>query len=84
MPTAPTGLTKAEDGGVTTLTWNHDGADLAKFEVMAREGATGVWRSVVMAPKADFGTGPYLVLVGSLPGEQWTVRAVAPNGGVST
>lgn len=86
-PPAPTNLQLAAtaDGDPTvTLTWAHTGVDLDRFEVLRRKVGDAIWESHVLAPKAQFGAGPYSLVVASAPTTQWAVRAIAADGSVST
>ena len=85
-PAAPTSftLTPGSSGDPTvTLTWSHSGTDLDRFEILRRPISGTTWDSVVLAPKADFGTGPYSFVTASRPDTQWAVRALNAAGEVS-
>jgi hypothetical protein len=78
-------ITPVADGDPTiNLDWAHDGVDLDRFEVLYRLVGGTTWTSLLLAPKADFGAGPYSLTTASRPNVQWAVRAVAADGSVST
>lgn len=86
-PAAPTDfvLTTEADGDPTvTASWNHDGVDLDRFEILRRPVGTTVWESLLMAPAGDFGPGPYELVLASRPGTEYVVRALNSVGEVST
>lgn len=87
-PAAPTGfdLVQSTPGKpLITLSWSHAApADVDRFEVLRRDPIASAWESVVLAPKSDFGPGPYSFTVASPEGYQWAVRALNAAGEVST
>lgn len=86
-PAAPTSFTATQDTAgdpQTTLTWSHDGVDLDRFEVLRKLSGETVWSSYLLAPKADFGAGPYSIKVAAPVGSSWAVRALNASGEVST
>lgn len=83
MPLAPTNLTITEGspGPIVTLAWEHGGAT-DRFELLYRRPGEA-WRSFMLAPKSDFGTGPYSYTTGTAEDLEWAVRAVDADGTVS-
>lgn len=85
-PAAPTSLTatQARPGDPQiTLSWSHTGIDLDRFEVLRKLSGETVWTSYLLAPKADFGAGPYSIKVAAPIGSSWAVRALNAAGEVS-
>ncbi len=86
-PNPPTALTitQVQSGSAAvTLSWSHDGTGpLDRFEVLSKSDTDTIWTSVKLAPKADFGTGPYSLTTASPEGMRWAVRALNAAGEVS-
>lgn len=69
---------------LATLSWDHNGADLDRFQVLSRPDDVSPWSSLLIAPKVDFGAGPYSLEVVSTSSTRWAVRALSVDGEVST
>lgn len=85
-PSAPTAfsITQESDGSpLVTLAWSHTGTNLDRFEVLTRMSGDTTWKSLALAPKAEFGTGPYSYETTATTGQQFAVRAIASDGMVS-
>lgn len=86
MPAPPTNLTATQTTAgdpQITLAWSHDGIDLDRFEILRKLSGETVWSSYLLAPKADFGAGPYSIKVAAPVGSSWAVRALNAAGDVS-
>jgi hypothetical protein len=86
-PAAPTNLTATQPNAgdpTITLAWSHGGTDLDRFEVLRKLSGETTWTSYLLAPKADFGAGPYSIKVPAPVGSSWAVRALNAAGEVST
>ncbi len=82
-PAAPTSLTITQPDANKprlVLDWSHSGVDLDRFEVLFKRPEDTVWSSHMLAPKTDFGVGPYSVTVSSAEGYEWAVRALNAAG----
>lgn len=85
-PAAPTGLTLTQPTAgdpQVTLAWSHTGTDLDRFEVLRKLAGETTWGSYLLAPRADFGAGPYSIKVAAPAGSIWAVRALNSAGEVS-
>lgn len=87
VPAAPTSFTATQTTAgdpQVTLAWSHTGTDLDRFEVLRKLSGETVWTSYLLAPKTDFGAGPYSIKVAAPVGSSWAVRALGAAGEVST
>lgn len=57
-PNAPTNLSVTQDAAgdpTTTLSFNHDGENLDRVEILRKLSGESVWSSYLLAPQGDFG-----------------------------
>jgi hypothetical protein len=78
-------VTTTDGSPLITLQWSHDGLYLDRFEILKRSGSEGSWERVALARAPDFGAFPnYAFIAVSAPDTQWVVRAMNPEGVVSS
>lgn len=63
-----------------TLTWSHTGTDLDRFLVLYRPTSSSPYKKLVIAPKADFGAGPYSLVTATGEDFRWKVVAIGTGG----
>lgn len=78
-PAAPTDLTLTPDdprSAIVTLGWDHTGTNLDRFQILYRKAGSSTFKNLIVAPKADFGTGPYEFTTVTGQGFRWKVVAL--------
>lgn len=88
MPVPPENFTLTPTAGspLVPATWTHPApATVDRFEILKRAtGSSDPWERVILAPKADFGAGPYSYTLVTTVSTQFVVVALDAAGVRST
>lgn len=79
-PNPVTDLAISQVGALATLTWDHDGANLDRFQVLYKRPGSDNYSNLGIAPEADYGTGPYEFITASGQGFRWKILALNTAG----
>lgn len=82
-PGAPTDLTITpiiQNSGAITLDWDHTGTNLDRFQILFKRADADAYEKLVVAPKADFGAGPYTLDTATGMDFRWKVVALNSTG----